>query len=46
MNCWESYYIENYQHKNQLVEEKKLHELNPLYDISRDTSKQRACAKI
>jgi hypothetical protein len=40
MNCWESYYIQNYQQQNPLVEEQKLGELNPLCDILNDTSTQ------
>lgn len=46
MNCWKSYCIQNYQQINQLIEEKKVCELNPTYDILCDTSKQRAYAEI
>jgi hypothetical protein len=36
MNCWESFFIRILQKQNVLIDEQRVNDFNPLYELARD----------
>ena len=34
MNCWEALYMQAFHHRNILIEEQKVDDVNPLYELA------------